>query len=213
VFAEPHITDYRIKRFQCEPIVRTAENLSYTLLASDQLENPTLNSLVGKSIVTMPSPSLGFAMLLDFYPNPVSQPNILSSAASWRDGVEIVFAGEADAAIVPTWLKDQYPNLIPIQTSREFPGAAITACASLDPAAKQALGRTDEAHPALESQDQTALDFRTLAPSPLVPKQEASPAPPHRADPCDSPAPASPRAPPRSGARARARCPIRPASW
>ena len=139
VFAEPHITDYRIKRFQCEPIVRTAENLSYTLLASDQLENPTLNSLVGKSIVTMPSPSLGFAMLLDFYPNPVSQPNILSSAASWRDGVEIVFAGEADAAIVPTWLKDQYPNLIPIQTSREFPGAAITACASLDPAAKQAI--------------------------------------------------------------------------
>ena len=137
VFAEAHISDYRIKRFNADPIVRATENTSYTLLASDQIENPTLNSLVGKSIVTMPSPSLGFALLLELYPNPVSQPNILSSAASWRDGVEIVFAGEADAAIVPTWLKDQYQNLIPIQTSREFPGAAITASSTLDPKLKE----------------------------------------------------------------------------
>jgi ABC-type phosphate/phosphonate transport system substrate-binding protein len=137
VFAEAHITDYRIKRYSVEPIARAAENTSYTLLASDQIENPTLASLVGKSIVTMPSPSLGFALLLELYPNPVSQPNILSSAASWRDGVEIVFAGEADAAVVPTWLKDQYPNLLPIETSREFPGAAITASATLDAKVKE----------------------------------------------------------------------------
>jgi ABC-type phosphate/phosphonate transport system substrate-binding protein len=137
VFAEAHITDYRIKRYSVDPIARAAENTSYTLLASDQIENPTLSSLVGKSIVTMPSPSLGFALLLELYPNPVSQPNILSSAASWRDGVEIVFAGEADAAVVPTWLKDQYPNLLPIETSREFPGAAITASSTLDAKVKE----------------------------------------------------------------------------
>lgn len=132
VFAEAHFTDFRIKRFNAEPLVRTAEKTSYTLLASDQLENPTLATLFGRSIVTMPSPSLGFALLIELFPNPMSQPNILSTAASWRDGVEIVFGGEGDAAIVPTWLKEQYPNLVPIQTSREFPGAAITASAGLD---------------------------------------------------------------------------------
>jgi len=157
VFAEAHITDYRIKRFNVEPIARAAEDTSYTLLGSDQLENPTLNALVGKSIVTMPSPSLGFALLLEFYPNPVSQPNILSSAASWRDGVEIVFAGEADAAMVPTWLKDQYPNLIPIQTSREFPGACVTASSTLDPAIKTAV---KDALIKL-SEDATAVDVLT----------------------------------------------------
>jgi hypothetical protein len=139
MLAEPHITDYRIKRSQVEPLVRTAEKTSYTLLGSDQLADATLNSLVGRSIVTMPSPSLGFALLLEFFPNPVAQPNILSSAATWRDGVEIVFAGEADAAIVPTWLKDQYPNLLPMQTSREFPGAAVSARADLDAEIKQQI--------------------------------------------------------------------------
>lgn len=133
MIAEPPITDYRIQRLGAVPLVRTAETTSYTLLASDTLENPSLEALYGRNIVTMPSPSLGFALLLEFFPNPVSQPNILSSASSWRDGVEIVFAGEADATIVPTWLQAQYPNLVPIRTSREFPGIALSASAGLDP--------------------------------------------------------------------------------
>jgi ABC-type phosphate/phosphonate transport system substrate-binding protein len=137
MLAEPPITDYRVQRFQAEPLVRTAEPTSYTLLVSDQIENPQMNSLVGRSIVTMPSPSLGFALLLEFYPNPVAQPNILSSASSWRDGVEIVFAGEADATIVPTWLKEQYPNLVPLKTSRSFPGIALSASATLDAQVRQ----------------------------------------------------------------------------
>jgi ABC-type phosphate/phosphonate transport system substrate-binding protein len=139
MFAEAHFTDFRAKRFQFEPIARTVENTSYTLLGSDQLTNTTLNGLIGKGIVTMPSPSMGFAMLLQFFPDPVRQPNIMSTAQSWRDGVEIVFAGEADAAIVPTWLQNQYPNLIPISTSNEYPGAAISAAPTVPPEAKQAV--------------------------------------------------------------------------
>jgi ABC-type phosphate/phosphonate transport system substrate-binding protein len=139
MFAEAHFTDFRAKRFQFEPIARTVENTSYTLLGSDQLTNTTLAGLIGKGIVSMPSPSMGFAMLLQFFPDPVRQPNLMSTAQSWRDGVEIVFAGEADAAIVPTWLKDQYPNLIPISTSKEYPGAAISAAPTVPPEAKQAI--------------------------------------------------------------------------
>ncbi len=133
MLAEPPITDYRIQRYGAVPLVRTAESTSYTLLGSDTLENPTLDSLYSRNIVTMPSPSLGFALLLEFFPDPVRQPNILSAASSWRDGVEIVFAGESDATIVPTWLQAEYPNLVPIRTSREFPGIALCASAGLDP--------------------------------------------------------------------------------
>ena len=137
VFEEAHFTDYHVTHYKAEPLVKTAENTSYSLLGSDQLKAPTLDALIGRSIVTMPSPSLGFALLIEFFPNPVSQPNILSSAASWRDGVETVFAGEADAAIVPTWLRDQYPNLLTIRTSRAFPGAAVSAMPNVDPKVKQ----------------------------------------------------------------------------
>ncbi len=136
VFEEAHFVDYRSTRFKYEPLVRTFERTSYTIIANEEVAGSGLKGLIGKNVVTMPSPSLGYALLTEMYPNPISQPNILSIAQSWRDGVEIVFAGEADAAVIPTWLKDQYPNLIPIQTSRELTGAAISASATLDPKIK-----------------------------------------------------------------------------
>lgn len=125
-FEEAHFADYRITRFKFVPLVRTAEPSSYTL-ASLEYEGEGLDALKDKRIATMPAPSLGYALLAQFYPNPIEQPRFMSIARSWRDGVQILFDGEADAAVVPTWLKDTYPNLVSIQTSRQFPGAAVLA--------------------------------------------------------------------------------------
>lgn len=139
MYSEAHFTDYRAQRHGAIPLVRTAEKLSYSILASDLIENPDVATLVGKRLVTMPSPSMGFALLAQLYPNPVSQPEILSAAISWRDGVEMVFADEAEAAIVPTWLKDEYPNLIPVWQSQDFMGPAISASPDLDPELRERI--------------------------------------------------------------------------
>lgn len=139
LYAEAHFTDYRAQRFGSLPLARTAERQSYSILVSDLVENPSVERLVGRRLVTMPSPSLGFALLAQLYPNPISQPEILSSATSWRDGVEMVFAEEAEAAIVPTWLKDEYPNLVPVWQSREFMGPAISASRDLEPALRDRI--------------------------------------------------------------------------
>lgn len=124
---EAHIADYRIEKRHFEPLVHTAEPTSYTLVSNIDIGNKGVQGLVGHTIVTMGSPSLGYALLLEFYPNPILQPDIATTATSWRDATDRVFAGEADAAMIPTWLKDQYPNLTPVKTSREFPGQCITA--------------------------------------------------------------------------------------
>jgi ABC-type phosphate/phosphonate transport system substrate-binding protein len=126
-FDEAHLADYRIQHQHFEPLVRTAEPTSYTLVSNIDIGNKGVNGLVGHSIVTMAAPSLGYALLVEFYPNPVLQPDIISTATSWRDAVDRVFAGEADAAMIPTWLKDQYPNLTPVKTSRRFAGQCLSA--------------------------------------------------------------------------------------
>ncbi|MBX3692599.1 PhnD/SsuA/transferrin family substrate-binding protein [Dokdonella sp.] len=127
---EAHFADYRISRLGFVPLVRTAEPSSYTL-ASLEYEGQGLGALKDKRIATMPAPSLGYALLAQFYPNPIEQPRFMSTARSWRDGVQILFDGEVDAAIVPTWLKDTYPNLISIHTSRQYPGPALLASPSV----------------------------------------------------------------------------------
>lgn len=139
VFDEAHFTDYRIQRFGYEPLVKSSVPSSYTLLTQEMVEEGQVDAFVARSLVTMPAPNLGFALLLEYFPNPMQQPDVRSMASSWRDTVEIVFAGEADAAMVPTWLAEQYPNLMSVVKTREFPGAAVSASQDVPADAKAAV--------------------------------------------------------------------------
>ncbi len=157
VLEDAHFAAYRIARFYYVPIAKVSEPASYTLVASDQLIDPTLDTLVGKRVVTMPSPSLGYAALTAMYPSITRQPEIESLAKSWKDGVEIVSAGEAEATILPTPLAQQYPNFIPVGTSVDFPGAAVLVRPTLDPKIVGALTTAFlKAH-----EEQSLIDFNT----------------------------------------------------
>ena len=130
-FDEAHFTDYRIKHSQYEPLARNAAPTSYTLVTNLDVGKAGVNGLVGHSIATMSAPSLGYSLLVEFYQNPVSQPDIRSSSPSWKDAVEAIFAGDADGAIIPTALKDQYPNVTVVKTSRQFAGQCVSAAPSV----------------------------------------------------------------------------------
>jgi len=137
-FDEAHIADYRIVHEGYVPLVRAAEPTSYTLVTSDaDVGGKGLQGLVGHSIITMPSPSLGYVLLLELYSNPVSQPDIRSTAGAWRDAIDSVFGGDDDAAIIPTWLKSQYPNLVTVKTTRQFAGPCVSAAAEVPDDVKQ----------------------------------------------------------------------------
>ncbi len=139
VYEEAHFVDYRVQRFGYEPLVRKSTNTVYTLLADEQFADKGTAGLVGRRIVSMPAPSLGFAMLAEMYSNPISQPDFRSEATSWRDGVEMVFAGDAEAAVVPSFIAEQYPNLIALKESRALIGAALSASATVSSEVRRAV--------------------------------------------------------------------------
>ncbi|MBD8525264.1 phosphate/phosphite/phosphonate ABC transporter substrate-binding protein [Pseudomarimonas arenosa] len=127
-FEEAHFTDYRAKRAGFEPLAKKTERAVFVLLVSDpELADAGLNALVGRRIVSMPAPSMGFALAAEMYKNPIAQPEIRSEASTWRDGVEMVFSGDAEAAMVPVHIADQYPNLVEVSRSKDYPGAAFSA--------------------------------------------------------------------------------------
>jgi hypothetical protein len=131
VFEEAQFVDYRVQRYQFVPIARTIEDSRYSLIALPEVAERGLDGLIGRRVVCMPSPSLGFAMLAELFTNPVAQPDIRSEAASWRDGVEMIFGDEADAAMVPRYIADLYPNLVEVAQSKTLPGPAISAASSV----------------------------------------------------------------------------------
>lgn len=127
VFDDAHFTDYRSERYGYVPLVKTLASASYKLVSQNDVPDNDPQQLVGKSIMSMPAPSMGFAFLIELFPNPMQQPDIRSTASSWLDCIEQVFSGDAEAAMVPSYIADLYPNLLVVSSSREMPGAAVSA--------------------------------------------------------------------------------------
>lgn len=166
-FDEAHIADYRFTHEDYVPLVRAAEQTSYTLVTSDpDLAKKGLLGLVGHRIITMPSPSFGYVLLLEFYSNPVSQPDIRSTAGAWRDAIDSVFGGDVDAAIIPTWLRSQYPNLVEVKTTRQFAGPCVSAAAAVPQDVKD---KVRDALLKLDTDEATAKVLIELGVSKFVP--------------------------------------------
>ena len=126
-FEEAHFTDYRVNRQRFSPLVRVSDPTKFMLLVDASNAAAGANGLIGRRIASMSAPSLGYLLLGELYKNPIAQPEIQSAAASWKDGVEALFAGEADAAMVPGYIATTYSNLVPVATSRDFIGRAFSA--------------------------------------------------------------------------------------
>jgi hypothetical protein len=127
VLEEAHMTAFRMQRDGYMPLVKAAEPMTYSLMASPVHMDGNLRDFIGLPVSSMPSPSLGYLVLSRWYENPMQQPIIQSNASSWLDAIEIVFSMEAEAAIAPRNLAERYVNLETIQTSQEFPGLTLSA--------------------------------------------------------------------------------------
>jgi ABC-type phosphate/phosphonate transport system substrate-binding protein len=136
VFDEAHFTDYRVKFYKYEPLVRSAENTSYSLLTATDIGANNTKSLIAQNITTLAAPSLGYALLLDYFPNPMQQPEIRTNVPSFNDVVAAVFDDESKAAMVPSNMTSLYSNMFEVSKTREFPGSAISASPNVAPEVK-----------------------------------------------------------------------------
>jgi len=142
-----HLTDYRLKRMNFTVLAKRADAVSYTLVTSE--DNPIIEpeELIGKSIATIGSPSLGMLRLEEMFPNPLRQPIIIEVDNS-PDSIKSVLEGKAKAAIVPTPLVGGFPSLLTVITTEQVPHTAVSAAptvpAEVQSAVRKALIEADK---------------------------------------------------------------------
>jgi hypothetical protein len=133
ILEDAHLIALRIQRDGYQPLVRASTPATFSLLTNRPERELGLVDFVGLPVSTLPSPSLGHMVLASWFDNPMQQPIIQSTATSWLEAVEIVFAMEAEAAIVPHNLAARYVNLGEVAVSEEFPHMNIAGSPDLDP--------------------------------------------------------------------------------
>ena len=138
VLEDAHMIALRMQRHGFIPLVRSDEPGSFSLLAAD-FDIEALNAFAGRSVSSLPAPSLGHLVLASWFSNPMQQPILDSSAVSWLDAVEMVFAGDSEAAIVPHNLVRKYVTMAVVATSPEFPHMNLAASPNLPASVRQAV--------------------------------------------------------------------------
>jgi len=128
-FDAPHIAAFRAKKKDYKFIASTIEKLSYHLISLDEpSEGQTVqNFMVGKKIVMLPNPSLASIYFTKWFTDLFATPKKDVTALSWQEAIEIVFDGSADAAIVPNWMFNLYPNFASLIESKKIPGSTFMA--------------------------------------------------------------------------------------
>ncbi len=125
----PHVAAYRIIEKNYQPILRVAADQRYYLVTNQDLDltQDIGKQLVGKRVITFPSPNIGSLLYDQWFTDLFLQPKKVVTALSWKDVINQVFSGEAEAAIIPEYLYQLYPNLLVLKESKPFPGQIFLA--------------------------------------------------------------------------------------
>lgn len=134
----PAFTAYRAAKMDYTVIGKLPDVLSFTLVAhADQMLFES-DELIGRTVASQPSPSLGALRLAQLYPNPMRQPELIqrdTHAAAGRAVVE----GNAVGAMIPSPLVASFPDLVPIYISEQAPAPGFSTSPRVSPEVRQRL--------------------------------------------------------------------------
>jgi ABC-type phosphate/phosphonate transport system substrate-binding protein len=140
VLSAAHLTDYLIERRDYRPLAKLPDSVSFSLVTGPDTLLFSPDELIGQKIATLGSPSMGAVKLAELFPNPLRQPIIIEVANS-QAAVAAVESGKAVAAIIPSPLVKQYPDLNTIRTTEQTPHMCLTASKEISPELQKSISK------------------------------------------------------------------------
>ena len=127
VFEEGHFFDYRHKRSGYLPLARTVEDSAFVIAVADPaIAAEGRDGIVGRTVASLGAPNLGHVLVFDSFRNPLAQPEIRAISSKWSDGPDLIFAGDVEGTLLPSYMAEENPALTGIWRSRSVPGRVFS---------------------------------------------------------------------------------------
>lgn len=127
-----HFTGYQIKRLHKRVIARFPDTLSFSLVTTGDTPVTTADGLVGKPVAVAGPPSMGALRLERMFPNPMREPRLVAVNDA-GEAMRKVLSGDAAAAVVPTPMLADHPDLRTVMTTEATPDMAFSVDESMPP--------------------------------------------------------------------------------
>jgi hypothetical protein len=132
VFEEGHFFDYRRKRSGALGVARTVEASGFAIAVADpEIAAEGREGIVGRTVASLGAPNLGYVLVFDDYSNPLAQPEVRAISTKWSDGPDLVFSGDVEGTLLPSYMAAENPALTEVWRSAEFPGRVFSASPEL----------------------------------------------------------------------------------
>lgn len=159
-----HFTDYRVKHYRYQVLAKVPDTVSFSLVTSQDFLVIDNQDLIGSSVATAASPSLGGVRMAELYPNPMRQPSLVS-VDNFQLALDKLHSGAVRAALVPTPMVRNDNTVNTVLTTEPVPHMALSASPKVDTSTRQAIrqalldaGKTEEGRNMLKALNYTQFE-------------------------------------------------------
>lgn len=140
VLDDGHFTDYRVERFGFVVLAKVAGLTGFSIVTGPETVLIEPEELYGEPVATLPAPSLAALRLIELFPDPVRSP-VLVEVRGYAQGIRRVVVGRAVAAVIPSHMVREHPQLNVVMSTEQGPGMALSASPALERETREALRR------------------------------------------------------------------------
>lgn len=140
VLDEGHFTDYRVRNRGYRVLAKVVGVSGFSVVTGPAIVFVEPDELYGEPVASPAPPSLAAMRLAELFPDPIRAP-VLVEVASYDEGVRRVINGDVAAAVIPSRMVREHPQLNVVMSTQEGPGMALSASPRMPAEAREVIRR------------------------------------------------------------------------
>lgn len=140
VLDEGHFTDYRVRNLDYRVMAKTAGVSGFSVVTGPATVLVEPDELYGEPVASPAPPSLAALRLAELFPDPIRAP-LLIEVDSYAEGIRRVINGDVAAAVIPSDMVREHPQLNVVLSIQQGPGMALSASPSVPAEAREVIRR------------------------------------------------------------------------
>lgn len=140
VLDEGHFTDYRVRNLDYRVLVRVSGVSGFSVVTGPATVFVEPDELYGEPVAVPAPPSLAALRLAELFPDAIRAP-LLVEVGSYDEGVRRVINGDVTAAVIPSSMVREHPQLNVVMSTQEGAGMALSASPGIPADAREVIRR------------------------------------------------------------------------
>ncbi len=140
VLDEGHFTDYRVRILDYRVLAKISGVSGFSVVSGPATVFVEPDELYGEPVASPAPPSLAALRLAELFPDPIRAP-LLVEVGSYDEGIRRIINGEVSAAVIPSSMVREHPQLNVVMSIQQGPGLALSASPAVPADAREVIRR------------------------------------------------------------------------